>query len=59
MTVTAGDLICGAGATTVSQHVARGPHTALGDERERMAIRGLALTPPAIALISGWLLEVL
>jgi DNA (cytosine-5)-methyltransferase 1 len=48
-----------AGAMAMSQHVDGRPYTVLGNKRERMAMYGQAVTPPAMALIVSRLLEVL
>jgi len=48
-----------AGAMAMSQHIDGGPYTVLGNKRERMALYGQAVTPPAMALIISRLLEVI
>ncbi len=48
-----------AGAMAMSHHVDGGPYTVLGNKRERMAMYGQAVTPPAMALIVSRLLEIL
>jgi DNA (cytosine-5)-methyltransferase 1 len=47
-----------AGAMAMQEHVDGGEYLVIGNKRERMAQYGNAVTPPAMALIVGRLLEV-
>ena len=48
-----------AGAMAMRQHLDGAEYVVLGNKRERMRLMGNAVTPPAMALIVGRLLEVL
>ncbi len=48
-----------AGAMAMRWHVDGDPYQLLGNKRERMAMYGNAVTPPAMALLVARLLEVL
>jgi DNA (cytosine-5)-methyltransferase 1 len=48
-----------AGAMSMRHHLDGAQYVVLGNERERMRLMGNAVTPPAMSLIIGRLLEVL